>query len=372
MADFDYGNARLHAMKSRLLTNRQIDELAGMGSLSGVVSGLMKTAYQPAIEYAIARTSGIETIYQALRQDILQTVRKIRSFYQQDAGEMVGWILRRYDVHNLKTILRGLGKQIAPSEILSTLLPVGDLDEIILVELTRASTPRFAVDYLASMNLPIAHPLLKLRTEYPGVDTVEMESVLERWYYQEFYQILENLRQDRTVLGEAFALEADITNLQTILRFIHTPAERKILRDQFLVESQGKPGVTNQSPEDEPIRDLLVGPGNLPFNLLVTLSNQDDMSNAINLLSSTAYAPYLDAGYQDYRQSSRLSDIERQLNRYRLHWMVHQIPNDPLGIGVVFGYLALKMNEISNLRWIAQGVQAGFTAEAIRSGMEFA
>lgn len=372
MADFDYGNARLHAMKSRLLTTRQMEELAGTGSLPGVVSGLMKTAYQPAIEYAIARTSGIETINQALRQDILQTVRKIRAFYQQDAGEMVRWILRRFDIHNLKTIFRGLGKQIPPSEILSTLLPVGDLDETILFELARAATPRFAVDKLASMNLPIAHPLIKLRTEYPGVDTVAMESVLERWYYQEFYQILENLRQERTVLGEAFALEADITNLQTVLRFIHSPAERKILQDQFLVEGHGRPGVSSQPAEDEPIRELLVGPGNLPINFLVNLSKLDDMANAINLLSSTVYAPFLDAGYRDYLQSGRLSDFERQLNRYRLHWMVHQIPNDPLGIGVVLGYLALKLNEISNLRWIALGIQAGITAEAIRSGMEFA
>lgn len=373
MADFDYANGRLHAMKARLLTRRQLEELAGTEGLPGMISILMKTAYQASVEFAITRTTGIDTIFQALRQDMLQTVKKTRSFFHRQNGDLVLWILRRYDIHNLKAILRGLSKHITPADILPTLLPVGDLDDPILVELSRATTPRDAVDMLASMSLPFAHPLLKLRAEHPGADTVEMETALERWYFKEVSLHLEDDSQGAIPTGrssevflESLALEADITNLITTLRFVHTPAERKILRDQMIGA-----GPIDRSAEVDVFRRLLVGPGKLPFTLLERLSNQDDMAGALKLLSGTIYGPTLYAGLQVYRSSGRLSDLEKGLRRYRLQWMEHQISNDPLGIGVFLGYLALKINEINNLRWIAQGVQAGLRPEAIRADMEF-
>jgi len=368
MADFDYGNARLHVMKAKLLTNRQLEEMAGMESFPGVISALMKTAYQPAIEYAITRTAGIEIILQALRQDLLYTVRKTRTFFRHEAGEMVLWLLRRYDIHNLKAVLRGLGKHIAPAEIAAALLPVGDLEESTLLELAMAASPRDATDMLASMNLPFSRPLLKLRAEHPGADTLEMETALEGWYYREAGLDIDENR-DKTGAGglffEALALDADVTNLLTTLRFIHAPAERKILHTWAV---QALPA--GRQVESEAFRHLLVGPGSLPLTLFERMVNQDDIANALKLLENTAYASSLEAGLYNYQQSSRLSDLEKSLRHYRLHWMARQIPNDPLGIGVFLGYLALKINEISNLAWIAQGIQAGMKSAAIRAEME--
>jgi vacuolar-type H+-ATPase subunit C/Vma6 len=42
-----------------------------------------------------------------------------------------------------------------------------------------------------------------------------------------------------------------------------------------------------------------------------------------------------------------------------------------LGIGVLLGFLALKTNEIGNIRWVAQGINMGLKAEAIRAELEF-
>ena len=50
--------------------------------------------------------------------------------------------------------------------------------------------------------------------------------------------------------------------------------------------------------------------------------------------------------------------------------MAAQISRDPLGIGVLLGYVALKVNEVANLRWIAQGINLGLKSEAIRAGLE--
>jgi vacuolar-type H+-ATPase subunit C/Vma6 len=72
-----------------------------------------------------------------------------------------------------------------------------------------------------------------------------------------------------------------------------------------------------------------------------------------------------------YAESARLSDFEKQLTQFRLNWMSRQIANDPLGIGVLLGYLALKVNEVSNIRWIVQAIRLELKADAIRSEMVF-
>jgi vacuolar-type H+-ATPase subunit C/Vma6 len=50
--------------------------------------------------------------------------------------------------------------------------------------------------------------------------------------------------------------------------------------------------------------------------------------------------------------------------------MAGQTKKDPLGIGMVLGYVALKVNEVNNIRWITQGINLGLKAEAVRAGLE--
>ncbi len=59
------------------------------------------------------------------------------------------------------------------------------------------------------------------------------------------------------------------------------------------------------------------------------------------------------------------------LLRYKLRWLSALIIKDPLGIGVVLGYLAEKDNEISNLRRAARGVQMKQAPELIQMDLEF-
>ena len=51
--------------------------------------------------------------------------------------------------------------------------------------------------------------------------------------------------------------------------------------------------------------------------------------------------------------------------------MAGLIINDPLGIGVFLGYFALKKSEVTNIRWVAQGINLGLEADAIKAELEF-
>lgn len=355
MPDFDYGNARLRAMKSRLLPKNDLEALAGVGSLKGLIAALTKTPYRKPVEAALSRSSGMNCIANALTDDLTNTLGSMGNFYKDEAYEMVMIVLRRYDLHNLKTILRGLSQHIAPADILATLLPVGELKKDLLAELARAPDPRAAIDLLATMNSIFAQPLLNLRAVQPGADIPHMELVLEQWSFSQAKNFLENGHRRNRVLSSALDLDADLANILSMLRFAQTPNERKLLHEWLGADD---------------LRHLLLGPGSLSLDVLAQAGTQDTLDAAIESFAGTAYIDVLRSGLDAYAGSNRLSDLERQLRIFRLNWMSEKIVSDPLGIGVVLGYSALKVSEIGNLRWIAHGINLGLNAQAISSSLE--
>jgi len=357
MAEFDYGNARLRAMKARLLSRRELDTLTEAGSLEGLIAALTQTVYRKPVEIALARMTGMNCIHEALHEDLIKTLGSTRRFFDGPAGEMAAIVLRIYDVHNLKTILRGLAKNAPAGEILPALIPVGEIQADILNQLARASEPRAAIDILATLGQPIAQPLLKLRAEKPGAETYQMEQTLEQWHFEQGKKTLKEGPASSQLLEAALDLEVDLKNLLAALRFAHAPSERKFLRQQT---------------GSDDLRQLLIGPGRLSPDLLARAGEQVTLNAAIEVLTDTPYKALLSSGLEDYTHSGSLSDIEKRFARFQLNWMQAQLSKDPLGIGVLLGYHALKTNEIANIRWIAQGVNMGLKAEAIRGEVRFA
>ncbi len=357
MAGYEYGNARLRAMRSRLLSPADLGELADAGSLAELINLLARTSYRKAIEISLVQSSDLESIDQALRRDFAQTVSGIRSFYSGAELELVDLFLRAYDVHNLKTVLRGLSHQSPRSEIERALLPVGELSMVILNELLRATSPRMAIDLLATLRHPFAQPLLELRAERPGADLFEMELALDRWRFREALKRL-RARQDGVALAQAaLNLEADIANLLVVLRFLHSAEEQQYLKRRMDVAGPDR---------------LFNGAGSLAAEQLNRLYGATSVKAALGLLQEVPFAPALREGLKEYERSGRLSEIERVLRRYQLHWLSWQIAKDPLGIGVFLGYMALKNNEVANLRRIARGAQLGRSPETVRGELEFA
>jgi vacuolar-type H+-ATPase subunit C/Vma6 len=355
MADYDYGNARLHVMKARLLRPSELEALAEAGSPDGLIAALTKTVYQKSIEAALTRATGMQCIDEALRNDLINTVGKIGGFYKENAGKMVAILLRAYDIHNLKAILRGLSKNVPAGDILTVLLPIGELSMSTLRALVQLNSPREAIDLLASMGLSFALPLLNIRAEAPGSETFEMELALDKWFYEEARQTLRSETGMVDQLSLALALDADLANVLTVLRFAQYPQERNLLR--------------NRLGTDE-VAYLLIGPGHIAYELLTDAFRQDTVTSAIETLSGTFFGLALRVGLTAYARSNRLSDIEKQLKHYRLVWMAGQIRKDPLGIGMVLGYVALKVNEVNNIRWITQGINLGLKADAIQAELE--
>lgn len=344
MADYDYGNARVRALKSRLLSPADLRRLSHSDDLGQLIGALTETPYRAAVEATLVRLSGTAALNEAWRRDLVQTLRQMRRFYAGEAGELVALALDHDEVNNVRTILRGLAQQSPADEILALLAPVGELPTAELEALAKAGSPREAIDLLATWRSPLAAPLLALRATAPGADVPEMELALLHWYWD---RVLATQPQNR-VWQETMRLEVDVSNLLTALRF-----------------------VGRLSPGSE-TRPYFLGPGEVSLTRLEAMARQPVVPQAIAELATTPYEPALAAAQAAFERNGRLRHFERALDRMRLQHAQSLFVRDPLGVGVPLGYMRLKRNEITNLRLIAQGIYLQEPASAIVERLLFA
>jgi len=117
---------------------------------------------------------------------------------------------------------------------------------------------------------------------------------------------------------------------------------------------------------------LFIGPGHIPLGLLAEAARQPSVTEAVNALAGTLYGATLQGAMEKYATANRLSVFERALMRQQLQHAVGFFAADPLGIGVLLGYVVLKTNEVANLRAIAQGLMLGEKSDRIRAELMFA
>ncbi len=126
--DYGYVNARIRGMRSRLLDRKEIENLIFQPDLDSLIADLEKTAYKEDIIEAKVLYSGVLCIEYALRKNFTRTFRKILGFVSESEAERyIRIFLHRWDVQNIKTILRGKNIHVTNEEILDCLVPPENL-----------------------------------------------------------------------------------------------------------------------------------------------------------------------------------------------------------------------------------------------------
>lgn len=347
---YNYGNARLRARKGRLLDRDALLALLQSGDLSGLCRALADTVYREAVESALLQASGLPCLRHALEQHLVARSAEIRSFYRGEPGRLVDLLFTRYDVDNVRAVLRGLAAQRPPAEIRDSTMPIGDLRPSDLQALARLSNPLEAVDLLATWQLPLARPLLAQRAATSSVPALEL--ALERWYVARRREAA----PDNRSWQEATSFAVDAANVLTALRLAGRPQALALLREQLAASGEAH-------------EHLFLEGGRLSTSRLLEASGASTVAAAVTSLAVAPYEALLAEGLEVYERSDRISAFERAFRREHLRRASALFMRDPLGIGVVIGYLALKTNEVTNLRTIGHWLYLEERPEEIQKEM---
>ena len=162
--------------------------------------------------------------------------------------------------------------------------------------------------------------------------------------------ILDGRDENTKLLRKQISIEADIINLDTLLRFIMAPSSPEL--------------------EKHPIDFYLINYGNFSRELLFRLSKEKSVKEVIIQLAARFYHKDLLQGLARYKENGLLSEFEKSIRTYAVRWLSRLPRTNPLGVGVPMGYVALKRNEIRNIRWIANGLYSGFNSQYIKDNLE--
>jgi vacuolar-type H+-ATPase subunit C/Vma6 len=355
---YGYGNARLRAMRSRLLTAGDYADLLAKATVEEVITRLADTPYRDDVEAALVRFDGARCVFEAVRANLTRTLFQVRGFYEGDPAALVDILLRHWDRQNLLAILRAQKQGVSPENVLSITVPIGQIDAVALRELVRQADTRAVVDLMTIWRLPYAAALSSVRARAGAIaDLDQLELALNRQHYASIREALGQGNGNRGLVLEQIQVEIDVINITTVLRLVRLPELVPLVRQRY---------------HSADARPLLVEPGGqIPVECLARLANEaNGVEGVVRALSDTPYGRALQAGWQRYQAGEGgIAALQRELERWQAGQSAAMFGRGPLSIAIAIGYLGYKEAEITNLRLIAQGVELNVRRELVRREM---
>jgi len=341
MPDFAYINARVRAMRSRLLDAGQIEELLGAPSFEAFLAALNATPYGRELQEALTRTRGLAAVDEALARNFSATTQKIRSFGDGKPKALIEALMLRWDLANLRVVLRGKHTGRAEEEIMESVLPAGLLTEVSLRELARQPDIPAVAGVLDALEHPLAPPLAEgLRDYLQSHDLLGLEMRLGRHYAAHVLRVARGGGHNETVVRGLVQAEIDVLNVKTAA---------KLARAEELLDAEARR------------RFFIEGGAIVNEDLFLLLSTPETAAQGWRALVAR--------GFPVGEPGDDLTAFEQRLDRLLARSTARLYMADPLGIDIVVGYLTLKYNEVVNLRLIARSRILGIPRELVRREM---
>jgi V/A-type H+-transporting ATPase subunit C len=328
---YAYITGRVRAMKTKLVPAEMYARMMSM-DMSEIARYLEETQYKDEIDALSKDYSGVELIEHATFANLAKTFRKLERVSIDEPSFLILEYLRRWDVWNIKTLLRGKFYGASDTEITKYLVPAGELSPEFLEELAKKDSITDIISAFGGTDYSSA------LEHYDGKDLASLENALDKLYY---------FRMERAVggtlsVGGGLLLkyvrrEVDIRNLITLFRMNKAGVDAAVTQENLIPGGKLHEELSRMA--GQPFGEFLRGLEGYPF-----WSSISDIASVD-----------LDA----------VSRIEARLRAYLIRYAWALSNYHPLSILPVLGYMVSKETEVSNIRKIVRGKEAGLPAELI-------
>jgi V/A-type H+-transporting ATPase subunit C len=220
-AGCDYANARVRAMRSRLLGRAGIEALLAEPGLAARLEFLKRTNYADAVPGPSGTTTDrLAAAERGLRARLMADLAGIDDFLAEERPRaLFRACLAFEDGWTLKTILRGVAAGEPPERIFLLLVPTPELDHAALAELVRQREVKAVIDLLATWRSPYARPLLDgLAASARRPDLLALEVALDRVLFSRALDVARRDGEDGEMLRVFLEVQIDLANIATLLK----------------------------------------------------------------------------------------------------------------------------------------------------------
>ncbi len=335
--NYPYVTARAKAKRASLLPKETYDRLLLM-EVPEIARFLGEREYKAEMVALGARYSGVDLIENAVSRNLADTYNKIYDFSQGSLRAMIGRYLDRYDLENVKTIVRAKTYGASAADVEEDLVPAGSFSEDFLNELVEAPTLDAVFKALAGTIYANALTILGKKPS-DVADWSPWEDLVSRLYYAELLASIPPSTDANRLMRQFVQREIDIVNLKTLLRA--WSAKAKFEREIFL---DGGYEMTVDELHEVVTLDK---PGLI--RALQTYSFYEDIAAALEKVEETG-----------------IGVLIRRVEKVHLLGAARYAHLHPLSILPILDYIVLKDREATNIRLIARGKESGLPMETIR------
>jgi len=334
-----YVCTRLRVRKAKLLPREEYLRMLNMG-LSEITRFIEETQYKREIDELATSFHGIDLIEIALSWNLAKEYQNIQKITPGALKELTRAYLRRWDIQNVLTILRGKLHGEKPGRIKEVLIPAGELDKQILDKLIEEPTPERIIEGLKGKGI---YPLLS--RSFEGGVKEDLLPGVENELYKRFYADLISMAMSGIKGGRQFmdyiTLDIDIMNIRNMFR--------------FRADQSG----------DEMMSAVIPGGTLSPQNIqrIVHISDQNEF---IDTLVPHVGVRGLRELLETLREEKSLREIEIDLIKVQLAEMETMSKLQPFSIHPILAYLEMKKYEIFNLRALARGKESNLSPDRIK------
>ncbi len=333
--NYAYVTARVRAKKTHLLPPDQYQKLLARDA-SEIARALQEGQYKNEIDDLASKYRGAELVERATRLNLGRVYSQVQGFAKGELAVAISVYLGRYDVYNVKTILRGKFARVAPEKILSETIPAGSLAPR-LEELVRLERMEDVAEALRQT--PWGSEIARFTEGRVVENLIEIENALDHLYYRLLVEAVPTGGRANRVLLSWVQNEIDIVNLKTLfrLRFAGvTDGEAYFLQGGHEVTRETANRIIRGS-DEEVVQEI----GNLSVASEVVEATRESLRNrTVSAVATT---------------------LERELMRDARDFS-HRAP---LSVLPVIDFILRKKIEADNLRAIAYGKQTNLPNKTI-------
>jgi V/A-type H+/Na+-transporting ATPase subunit C len=337
-APYIYVCTRMRVRKAKLIPREEYMRMLNM-SLPEITRIIQETQYKQEIDELSTAFDGIDLIEIALTWNLAKEYQKILEITPGNLKQFTRSYLRRWDIQNVLTILRGRMQGEKTGKIKEILVPAGSLDRVMLDRLLAEDAPERIVELLKGNRIYTV-----LSREYPATKESGSFSRMENELYKQFFSEIIEEAESGIKGGNQFLdfirFDIDIRNIKTLFR---------LRADTF----------------EEDARDMYIAGGVLSSAEFANLNTIKDLVEFIDLLKTKIRNNLLISLLEELKSEKAIRDVETRLTRVQLEQMERISKRNPFSIHPILVYLEKKKYEVFNLRALARGKESKLSSERI-------
>lgn len=338
--NYAYTVTRVKAKKSLLLKSEDYDKMLQM-SIPEISRYISEAGYQKEMSDLAGRMQGIDLVEYATYSNMARVFSSILGASQGELYTMVSAYLEKWDIWNLKVILRGKSYGLGADEIKEDLVPAGilkaeDLDKLIAID-----NPEDIFNaYSKAVHVTILSP--EIMSEYKATGNLGVvEDYLDKTHYVRLLKSISPTSRPTKMFQDYVREEIDIRNLETILK----------------LNVEGIHG-------EDAMKYFIQGGREIDDRLATQISNEETISGIASDISGLKIYDSIKELMEVPDPSVR--DVCLQMKRYEIDSARKFAHMYPLSVVPILDFMIHKELEVGNIRTVARGIESGLDTETIK------